>query len=113
MGHLKLIELHYRREQLLSPIKAVEDGLDRIEESLGNLEANLLVKLQADLEKTRADLMAMLTKAKADASARSDLDKLKYIQDTIQPKVDAAMAENPSDIAACIRIKRDIQTIAV
>lgn len=113
MGHLKLIELHHTRSQLLPAIKGVEEGLDRIEESLGDLEANVLLKLQADLEKSRADLSAMLTKEKADASARSDLDKLKYIQDTIQPKVDAVMAENPSDIAACIRIKKEIYAIAV
>ena len=111
MNHWKMLELHFRRGELLPSIKAVENGLDRLEESLGHLEESVLMKLQEDLEKSRTELSARLTKVKADASTRSDLNALKNIQDTIQPKVDAVMAKNPSDIAACIQIKRELDAI--
>ena len=113
MNHWKMLELHFRRGELFPSIKGVEDGLDRIEESLGHLEESVFTKLQTALEKSRIELSERLTKVKADATSRSDLDKLKNIQDIFQPKVDAIMSENPSDIAACIRIKKEMDAIVV
>jgi len=110
INHLKMLELYYKRQSTLGPIEEVKRGLQRLHESLGNLEASVLTSLQTAIEKDRTALSEKITKMKAEAVS---VEEKKRIEDIIQPKVDAVMAKSPSDIPRCIEIKKELGALVL
>jgi hypothetical protein len=109
MNHLKMIEIHHSRIKILHSLNKLLVDLRPIQDSLQDLEAEILTKLRRTIETKRAALSENLTQMKENAAGSAA--ESKKIADTVQPAVDAALSKNPADIPGCIELLKEINAV--
>ena len=110
MNHLKMIEIQHEREKLLDAVKGLKGNLGPIQDSMEDLDEEVLANLRGQIETKRADLVARVLKMKADAV---DPGELSRINDAIPQKtLDDIASKNPPDIPGCVELLKAIEAVA-